>query len=85
MSTPSSTLKSILGIIAKDVKAIKKKTGTASKPQQLPPEDAQTLCRYASTLDGISETEEKESAKMKKSFDKKSTEELIEQYQKDKK
>jgi hypothetical protein len=74
-------LASILNLIDKDVKSIKK----LSKDHQLDPADALTLTRYAATLDNILESKDKESAKAKKDLSKLSTEELIAQYQQEKK
>lgn len=73
---PSKTLKSILAIISKDVRLIKKTT----KKTQLPTETALTLSRYATTLNGIVEEQRKEKDRAKKRFEKMPTDELLKAY-----
>ena len=81
MANPSKTLKGILLAIDKDVKLIK----SLGRKSKLDPSDAQTLCRYASTLDAIVKTTEKDKEKAKKDLEKLSTDELIAQYEKENK
>ena len=81
MADSSKTLKAILGIISADVKRIKKLSRTA----QLPSEDALTLTRYASALDGIEKSAEKEKEALKKKLKNLDTKKLIEEYNKEKK
>jgi len=81
MGTPAKTLKDILGIIARDVLAIKR-----GRPDgRIDPGDALTLTRYASALDDIVKNTEKEKEKLKKDFSKFNTEDLIKEFQKEKK
>lgn len=81
MAKASQTLARILNTIDRDTKRIKR-LGTQS---QLQPADALTLCRYASALDAIVKTSEKEAEKTKEQLKKLDTEALIAEYQKEQK
>lgn len=75
------TLKSILSIISKDVRLIRK----ANRNCQLSTETALTLSRYASTLNGITLEEKKKRAAVKKNLERKTTDELVSQFLEQKK
>lgn len=78
---PAKTLQSILLIIDKDVKRIKKEILTTRKKNKtLPPEMAITLARYANTLNAIVDEGWKAKEKAKKNLEKKTTEELVKLY-----
>ena len=77
MANPSKTLSNILAVIDKDVKRIKR----AGRNTQLEPQDALTLTRYASALDSIVKSTEKEVERTKKQLEALPTEELIKLYQ----
>lgn len=79
----AKTLRSILSVIDKDVKRIKRNASKSNAA--LEPEAALTLSRYASMLNGILEDGWKAKEKAKRALEKKSTEELVEMYLADKK
>lgn len=64
----------ILRLIARDIKVIKRNKG------QLSPADALTLSRYASTLQGIQENQEKAEGKKVRDLEKLPTDELVKLY-----
>lgn len=70
------TLKSILSIIAKDIRAIKRE----SKKTRLAPETALTISRYATTLNGIVDADQRARERAKKQYQKLSTAELMKLY-----
>lgn len=78
---PTKTLKSILGMISKDVRQIKK----AHKDIAMEPETALTLTRYASTLSHIIEERNQAREKTKLRYQTLPTEELVNMYLKNKK
>lgn len=71
------TLRSILSIISRDVRLIKKQ----NKKNKLDGETALTLSRYASTLNAIEEGKEDRRAAAKKRFEKMTTAELVAEWQ----
>jgi hypothetical protein len=79
--SPDKTLRMILLIIEKDTKRLKR----IAQTEQLTPADAQTLCRYAATLDSITKQVEKDHNQLKKDLTRLSTDDLIEAYNKEKK
>lgn len=73
----NKTLKSILAIIGRDVRRLKR----ASKSEMLASQEAQNLVRYGEFLFKLNENAEKEKEREKKKLDRLSTEELIKLYQ----
>jgi hypothetical protein len=74
MKKPEKTLKSILSIIDKDIRLIKRQSTGRGGP--LMPEEALSLSRYAMILNRIVEDHWKSKQKAKKKFESMTTEEL---------
>ncbi len=77
---PNKTLTTILGIINKDVGRLRKKSGKG----KLSAADVLTLNRYASTVADIRDESEDEKQKLKRKYEKMSTEELLKLYMEEK-
>lgn len=74
---PSKLLDRVLRLIATDTKRIKQR----NKVTQLSPRDAQTVCRYATTIAAIKSEKEADDLKRKRKLERLETPELIAEYQ----
>lgn len=81
MADATKTLNNILSIIERDTLRIQE----ISNELKLEPQDALTLTRYASVLDQIVKSSEKEKEKIKNQFKAMNTDDLIAEFKKESK